>query len=441
MRKDLVRQLNAIKHEVVKPNASWVEKNRALLMSQIKNTVPEKNKISVSSRILAAAAIFMPETLVAGTFRFVSISLIVAMLAPSLYYGTVMASQEALPGDGLYDAKRYTEKIQVTVVGLIGDSQSETKLHMELAKRRAAETSKIMNDPNKIDNVASTVADLKNEITTISDKLDQEGNTKSISADVAKDIKQNTDQIKIVLQDAKNNLMIAPTTDTKALADEVRATKDLVQDVSVKAVEVLVTKHLDGDTSVSKEDVKQAIQSTADATVSDLAESKSNIAGVQTVLQTVKDEVNGLSATNTLAAAATSTKEIAEKITTAFDNTLKAAQVSDTISQYAARTATEVQQYLGSGDLSSAVGRVKDLTLATRDVENISDNTVAQTQPFLPVVQVAKNGVTTTLNDQVSSSLNFLSSTLHVSVTTTVASSTSAGEVKSTSTVSTGTKK
>lgn len=395
MSRDLFRQLKALKHEAVKPSTSWVEKNRALLLSQIKNTVPSRVSVPVSQRMAAAFSIFMPESLVSSAVRFAALFLIVSLVGPSLYYGTVMASESALPGDGLYGAKRYAETIQVTLIGLLGDNKSVTKFHVELAMRRADETRRIVNDPSKVSNVASTVADLRSEIATIGDKLNQ--NDGVLAADVAKDIKQNTDQIKDVLQNAKADLLAASTGDSDLLAQDVKATKDLVQDISTKAVEVMVAKHLEGDTSVSKAEVKEAINSMVQNNIDDLTQSKQNIAGAQTALQTVKTE------------ASSTAKEYNDKVVTAFDNTIQAIQVSDTISVEAARKVVEVTELLGSDQLVVAVDRMKDLTQVTRDVETISDTTVTQSQPLLPTIQIVT----------VSSSISIISSTLPIVSNTT----------------------
>ena len=419
MSRELKRQLNQLKHSEVKPSAEWVAKNRSLLLSQIKNTVSKKQRVPMSVRMEAVFSILMPETIVSGSVRFVAIALIAALVAPSLYYGTAMASSEALPGDNLYGAKRYAEKIQVAVVGLLGDTTSETKLHVELAKKRAEETSKIISDPAKISNVASTVADLKSEMTTVSDKLEQ--NSQGLSADTAKDIKQNTDQIKQVLESAKNDLITVSPADDKTLT-EVKNTKDLVQDVAVKAVEVLVTKHLEGDTSVTKDEVKATIDSTVKSVVGDVATSKENIAGVQTVLQTAKTDVATLTTEMKDPNTASTTKEITEKIATVYDKANQAVQVTDTISAETTRKAAEVEKLLGNDNLTQAVDRLKELSQASKDVEVISDKTITQAQPLIPIVQVVKDvlssGVTSSID--IVSSMDIISSSMEMLTTTSI---------------------
>lgn len=396
MREDVVAKLRGLKMEVVKPNETWVKKNRELLLSQIKNTVPKKVSMPLNRRLSAGLAIFMPESLVLGTVRMLAIFLIAAIVAPSLYYGTVMASEGALPGEGLYGAKRYTEQIQSTVVGLIGDNTAETQLHVEFAKRRATETSKIVKDPSKISNVASTVADLKNEINTINDKLNQSKNNNSLSANVAKDIKQNTDQIKDVLTDAKNDLLGTSSTESKQLADQVKDTNNLVQDVSVKAVEVLVTKHLEGDQSVSKQEVQNVLNDSAQSTVDAAAEAKVSIDGVKSALQTAKTEVKDLAGLSVDPAVVVSTKVISDQINTVISQTNVASAQTDAANTDAIAKADEVKQLVNSDNLAQAVDKIRELSQVTKNIDNIADKTFAQTQSISQMVKGGGVGTGTT---------------------------------------------
>lgn len=422
MREEMIRQLKSLKHATVKPREGWVKKNRAILLSQIKNTVPEEQSVSFDTKLFSAMSIFMPQSIVMGVVRPVAVLLIVALIAPSLYYGTVKASESALPGEGLYEAKRYTEKIQVTVVGLIGNKESETKLHVEFAKRRADETSKIITtkDPQKIAKVASTVADLKNEINALSNKLEESKSDKNVPANVAKDIKKNTEAINIVLQDAKNTLLVAST--DPRLAEEVKQTKDLVQEVSVKAAEVLVTKHLEGDTTVSKDEVKQVLSSSLEKTVASVTESKQNVEGFKSILDTASSEVKDLTKEMTNPANVSSTKVISDKISTAVTQTESAVQQTTAASEQATVKAGEVQQLIGTDNLAGAISAIKELTQVSQQVEKISDNTIETTKSFLPIVQVIRDSVnnpsTSTLNIG-STALNGASTTLTSTLSTT----------------------
>ena len=57
----------------------------------------------------------------------------------------------------------------------MGSKTTETKLHVEFAKRRAAETKKIVAgvDPAKNAQAKQSVADLKTEIASVNNKLEE----------------------------------------------------------------------------------------------------------------------------------------------------------------------------------------------------------------------------------------------------------------------------
>lgn len=401
MTQTVVRQLKTLKHGVVAPRAEWKAQNRAMLLSQIKNSLPEKNNSKLTEKLWAVFAIFLPQSVVFGLVRPLAMFVVVALVAPSLYYGTVLASQESLPGEGMYSAKRYTEKIQKTMVSLLGNQQAQTQLHVTFALRRANETNKIIitNDPKQMAEAASTVADLKEEINSISTSLEES------SAVAVNDIKKNTEQITGVLKDAKNNLLIAAAnTSTKALANEVNSTKDLAQDVSVKAVQVLVNKHLAGDQSVSKDDFKAALNSAAQNSVDSVVASQQNVEGAKTIVETATTEVKDLSADNKKSLAlASSTKALGDSLTNASSQTQVAAQQTDVVTQAVVKKAGEVEQLVGSGDYAQAIDKIKELSQTSKEVEKISDTTIEKTQNALVQVDLFKGTVagvapTSTLN-------------------------------------------
>lgn len=440
----VVAQLKKLKHEAIAPRAEWKAQNRAMLLSQIKNTVPAKPGVGLAEKLVAVFSIFMPEAVLMNIARPVALFLIVALVGPSLYYGTVLASQEALPGENMYAAKRYTEKIQSTVVGFIGDQQAQTRLHVEFAVRRADETSKIIttNNPDRIAQVASTVADLKNEINSISSSLEESNGGGSMPATVARDIKQSTEQIKDVLQDAKNNLLIATAgTGSKELADEVKVTKDLVQDVAVKAVEVMVTKHLEGDQSVSKDDVKTALATSVQNTLDSVAVSKQNVDGAKTILDTVKTEVKDISHEIKGVELVSSTKAVTASLASAVTQTQVAVQQTDNVSESATLKASEVTVLVGNDNLTGAVDKIKELNQVSKDAEKISDTTIEQTQIVLPLVDVIKGSATiesstSTVIVPIVSSTKFSSSTAAVvtSTATTTAPAATASSTKAATT-------
>jgi len=406
MRERVIEQLKRLQHGSVNPQTDWEARNRALLLSQIKNTLPESLSIKSTERMWAGLSIFIPKPLVYNVVRPVAMLLIVVLVATTAYSGTVKASYETLPGDWLYPAKRGVEKTQAAVLSVIGNATSQTKLHVEFAKRRAAETKQIINstDPDKAAKVGETVADLKDEMKSINSKLDENKSANgNFQATVAKDIKQNTEQIKNVLQDAKDNLALTPNVENKVLSQEISETKDLVKDVSVKAMEVLVTKHLEGDTSVSKEEVKKEISSALQTSVDDVGVSKQNVDGAKIILESMRGAVQDLKSEaqkqNNIDLVS-STKAFSDKVSTAANQTVAAVLKTEAVSVELDKKVNEANDFMNKDDLAQAVDKVREANQASKDAEKISDTAIEKTQTFLPIVQVIKDSSAATTTVQ-----------------------------------------
>jgi hypothetical protein len=156
-----------------------------------------------------------------------------------------------------------------------------------------------------------------------------------------------------------------------------------------------------------------------------VASSKENISDVQSVLKSAQTEVSTLTSDFKDPATASTTQEITTKISAAYDNANKAVQITDTISHEADRKAAEIQTLLGSDNLAQAVDRVKELNLASKDVETISDTAIQQTAPLIPIVEVVKEviisgttssiGIVTSTMNQINSDTMVQTSTINTS--------------------------
>lgn len=406
MSKDLVQQLSKMKHAGVNPRGEWIQKNRSVLLSQIKNTIPAKSEKQPLENIWSGMSIFMPRALVYQFVRPLAVLLIVALVATRIV-SDVDAAYEAVPGDLWYPAKIAAEKTQLTVASIIGDKNSQTKLHIKFAQNRASETAKILhtNDPDKIAKVSATVANLKNEISNLNASLssDTTGGSTNLQADVVKDMHDTTAQIQTVLTDANKDLQVNAST-SPAVASEIIATSNLIKDTSIKAVEVLVDKHLQGDAAVTSADVNKAVSTTLDTIVNDAAQNKQNVDNAKNAVETAKTEVKDLaqSAGKTGESAATfasTTKALAEQLTTATNQAAKAV----TASQEADKKVTEAKALLGSGDLAQAVDKIKEASQVTQELQKISDATLQKAQQVLPIVQIIKETVSTTTTSSAAS--------------------------------------
>jgi hypothetical protein len=385
MSKKLIAQLQSLKHGECAPSAEWVAKNRALLLSQIKNTVsPQVEARAAWENVWMRLSIFMPRPLVYNVVRPLAVLVVVALVGTSGWIASVDAAYDAIPGDGVaYYLKRGLEQTQVAVVNIIGDENAQAKVHLKLASARASEVKKILAQPSftpaeRQNHVAATVADLTHEIATVSTKIDE-----STDAALAKTVAVDTKQIKTVLQDAKN-LLSAST--TPELAQQVSEAKDYVKDTSVKAVEVLVTKVAAGDQSVSADEVKQVVDKTLQSVVSEVDTSKQTVDGVKAVVTTVSNELKvATSSANVLPnSTTTSVKDISDLAAKTNQVAEQTQQVSDDVSKQVSAAQAAIQ----SGDLAAAVGTIKDVAQVAKTVEQLSDSVRQEAQAVLPTVQI-----------------------------------------------------
>lgn len=415
---NVVQQLKALKHQGVNPRPEWVAKNRAQLLAQIKNTVAvgEPTRSSLET-VWAGLSAFLPRNLVYNFIRPMAVLLIVAMVGASSYIATVDAAYEAYPGDFIYPVSRAMQKTQVAVAGFFGGKSGETKARVQIAKQLASKTQKMAKsaDPQKTEHLAVAVADLKSELSAVNTKLDEiktNSNNNFVATDI-KDVKQNTEEIKNVLQDVKNNLLVSSSTQDKLLSQEISDTKNIAKDASVKAVDAMVAKHLEGDNSVSKDDLIQSISSTLQIAVAEAESSKQNVDDIKIVVDSAKSEVKDLTTAAASAgilnpsarqdAVITSTKSLSDKITNVANQTVNAVLKSEVVAAEVDKKANEAIQLLNNDDLAKAVDKVKEVSDATKVAEKISDTAIQKAQQVLPAVQMVGGGgaafVVTTTKD------------------------------------------
>ncbi|MBI5221350.1 MAG: hypothetical protein HY979_00910 [Candidatus Magasanikbacteria bacterium] len=399
MSKDLIAQLKQLKHGEVKPSEAWLKNNRAVLLSQIKNTVSNQNSKINLENVWNAMALFMPRPVVFNVVRPMAVLLVVSIVATSGWITGVDAAYNALPGDWLYPAKRAAEKTQVVMAAIVGAKKAETKLHAEFAKRRADETKQILNgnDPGKQAKAQETVSDLKIEIASVNQKLDEikSDSTKNVTADVVKDVKQDTDSVKNTLQEVKTSLLAtaaqntSTTPATNAAAQTVQAVsevKDLAKDASVKAVEVMVTKHLEGDVSVSVDDVKKEINTTLQSNATDAAQSSNSVDKIKDVVNAAKTQAADLSADKS--SNTSSTVALTQKISEISTATNVAVAQTKTAVETTDQAVAKGVDSLNKGDLAQAIQAVKDVNNVTKEAEKISDKTIVNAAQLVPVSPV-----------------------------------------------------
>ncbi len=399
MSRDIKAQLKALKHSEVNPSSDWLNSNRALLLSQIKNTVgPAPISKFNFNNVWSALTVFLPQTFVLNVVRPIAVLLIVALVGMSGWVATVDASYEAMPGEWLYPAKRAVEKTQVTIAAVTGNKTSETKLHAEFAKRRAAEVKKIVaaNIPNNQKQVKTAVQDLKTEIQNVNNKLDEmktDTGQSAVSADTVKEVKTTTEEVRVVLESVKENLQISTSTD-QALNQSVSEVKDMANATAVNAMGVMVEKHLGGDTTVTKEEVKKELDKTLNSAAADIVSNQQNVEGVKTIVDAVTSEVKDLAKDSRNASSAittSTTQDLTDKMVAIASTTKAAAVQTDAAAVSGDKKIAEAKVLIGQDNLAQAMDKVKELTVVAKEAEKIKDTALQTVQNVLPIVSVVKD--------------------------------------------------
>lgn len=391
--RSLAAQFKELRHSALNPNPEWVARNRATLLSQIKNTVPVQAPKFVWENTWVWLSAFMPRRFVFNFVRPMAVLVIVALVGTSGAIAAVDASYEALPGDFLYPASRVAQKTQIAFVSLLAGKDAEAKARTKAVQQLAVKTQKIIkiNDDKKNERLTIAVADLKSEIAGLSDKLDENKNNPAhpINTEVVKDVKSNSDQVKSVLQEVKNDLLTtASTTVSVALTKAVNETKDLAKDVSVKAVGVLVTNHVNGGSGTTDEDIKQVLVAAAQTAATDAGTSQQNVNDIKTMVDSIKNESKDHSKNSP-----TTTFELAQQINSVSNQTVAAIIKTDAAANDATLKANEAEKFAASGDFVKAIDKIKEASDASKVVEKISDAAALTAHEVAPVVAVIKEGV------------------------------------------------
>jgi chromosome segregation ATPase len=238
--------------------------------------------------------------------------------------------------------------------------------------------------------MAEAVSGLKSEIKAAHTQLDEmtAKPAEAALAEVAKDVKQNTETIREALDSAKEKLLISSST-APALNQELAEVKNMAKDTEVKAMEVLVAQHLAGDKSVTSEEVRQELQNTLTTAATEIAANKENVSDVKDIVNAAKAEVKDLAKDHTVSA--TSTKELSDKISNVAAQTKDATAKSEQVTIDAEKNITEGKAAMAQGDLTKALGAVKALAEQTKESEKLKDSVMASAQSVLPAVAVVKD--------------------------------------------------
>lgn len=160
--KEFIRKLKLLKYLRMggEPARDFVDKNRAILIMQVKNTqnvAPQmRGKAEIGFyEIRAFISSLVPVKLTQYVFRPALITFLIIGVISTGWIASVSASMNSLPGDTLYSLKIATERAQLVMAA---GANNKAKLQVEFAGRRLEEVSKIVESSSPEDAAKVTLA-------------------------------------------------------------------------------------------------------------------------------------------------------------------------------------------------------------------------------------------------------------------------------------------
>lgn len=244
--KELATILKQIKNERRggAPHDVWVKRNRDILLMQVRNTTDVTAKPGLGEYVRHLFSIFFPTE----GFMMAARALGVFLLVVGTVFGGGLASaqvyRDATPGEFMYKVKLSVEAAQLL---LAPNDEYKTRLHTEFADHRLDEAARLAEgDASRQALVPGVLASFNAEVAALSSGL--EALTSSDPEGVAEVAKLMERKMAVY----QNALRKASATLPADLQHAVAVSRDLVDDVTIKAIAVIVEKHLAGSSDAPR---------------------------------------------------------------------------------------------------------------------------------------------------------------------------------------------
>ncbi|HTM68390.1 MAG TPA: DUF5667 domain-containing protein [Candidatus Binatia bacterium] len=226
------------------PHEVWVERNRGILLMQVKNTTDVTAKPKLGETMRHLFSIFFPTEGFAMAARAAGVFLLV--LGTVFGGGLVSAQvyQVATPGAFAYKVKLAVERAQLF---LAPNEEYRASLHTEFADHRLDEAAKLAEQgPDMQAFVPGVLASFDAEVGALSASLDAR---RSSDPDGVAEAAKLTERKMAVYQ---NILRKAGSLLPPALQPRIAVSRDLVDGLTIKAIAVIVEKHLAGSSAAPR---------------------------------------------------------------------------------------------------------------------------------------------------------------------------------------------
>lgn len=244
---ELSKILTAVKNERRggAPHDSWVSRERDILMMQVRNTMDLNAKPGIGDKVRHLFGIFLPLQTMALAGR--AVGLFVLVFATMIGGGAATANlyRSAEPGAAGYSFKVAVEKLQLAIAP---NAEYRARLFADFADRRMDEVAKLAEAGRgrAEDHLPTVLASFSEDIEGLLASLATLETSHDVaSLESAKLMERKMTAYQSVL--TKSAAVLSPVHH-----EEFLAVRDLVDDLSVKAMAVIVEKHMEGDSEAPR---------------------------------------------------------------------------------------------------------------------------------------------------------------------------------------------
>lgn len=238
-----------------RPRASWLAKNKDVLMSQI---VENENKQAELKRENIYYYFQYLNGLTKKWFLKPVATVALALFLMIGYTAAIGAADASLPGDFLYPVKTASERVRMALT--FGD-ENKVQLQMDFLSRRGDELKGLVSkgdaDVKNIKRVSETVNKINQDVKEVQSKLSQislAGTPESI--DLVKSIDTKTLAVKLEIAEANAQLSDQTQKSVVAMLSEAIASID---DMADSALEVVVKNYDEGNVDVTTDQIVRRV--------------------------------------------------------------------------------------------------------------------------------------------------------------------------------------
>ncbi|MCR4278490.1 MAG: DUF5667 domain-containing protein [bacterium] len=235
---------------LIEPDERWILDTRKTLLREMKNALPEHQKIDLKGKV--QATLTERFQILRGPV-FAVFGVIFILFSGSI--ASVSASERSLPGDFLYSLKLVTEQARLAFTK---PKDEKLKLKVEFATRRGDELKRVIEEPDesgqKEKRVEQAAEILKRDLDTVKKQLEDVKNESEPSkvVEAAKLVDEKSSELFDTLEQAKSSVL-------EGNQVKVREAQSAIVTTGGKAIETLIDAHDVDGAAISEEDVVDAM--------------------------------------------------------------------------------------------------------------------------------------------------------------------------------------